>query len=93
MNTTSPLAATGPNADQIDYWNSDVGERWARFQDRLDGMLQPFSAAVLDVAGIEPGERILDIGCGCGAKHVARSTCSRSWRHVANRFHGLQPNG
>jgi SAM-dependent methyltransferase len=67
MNTTSPLAATGPNADQIDYWNSDVGERWARFQDRLDGMLQPFSDAVLDLAGIKRGERIMDVGCGCGA--------------------------
>ncbi len=67
MNTTSPLAATGPNADQIDYWNSDVGERWARYQDRLDAMLQPFSDAVLDLADITPGTRIMDIGCGCGA--------------------------
>lgn len=69
MNTTPPatLAATGPNADQIDYWNSDVGERWARYQDRLDAMLQPFSDAVLGLADIKPGTRIMDIGCGCGA--------------------------
>lgn len=67
MNTTSPLPSTGPNADQIDYWNGDVGARWARFQDRLDGMLAPFSDAVLDLAAVKPGERILDIGCGCGA--------------------------
>src|SRR5690606_34180315 len=67
MNTTSPLAATGPNADQIDYWNSAAGENWTRYQDRRDAMLQPFSDAVLDLADIKPGARIMDIGCGCGA--------------------------
>lgn len=67
MNTTPAIPSTGPNADQIDYWNGDAGERWARYQDRLDGMLAPFSAAVLDLAAVKPGERILDIGCGCGA--------------------------
>lgn len=67
MNTTTPPAASGPNADQIDYWNGDAGERWARYQDKLDAMLQPFSGAVLELAAIKPGERIMDIGCGCGA--------------------------
>ncbi|HAC59965.1 MAG: SAM-dependent methyltransferase [Parvibaculum sp.] len=67
MNTTPAIAPSGPNADQIDYWNGDAGERWARYQDKLDAMLQPFSGAVLDLAAVKPGERILDIGCGCGA--------------------------
>ncbi|MBA4209212.1 MAG: SAM-dependent methyltransferase [Parvibaculum sp.] len=61
------LDARGPNADQIDYWNGDAGEKWARHQDRLDAMLAPFSRAVLSLAGVSAGERILDIGCGCGA--------------------------
>ena len=50
MNTTPAIAPSGPNADQIDYWNGDAGERWARYQDKLDAMLQPFSGAVLDLA-------------------------------------------
>lgn len=74
MNTTSPLAATGPNADQIDYWNSAAGENWTRYQDRLDAMLQPFSDAVLDLADIKPGARIMDIGCGCGATTLDAAT-------------------
>lgn len=61
------LPATGPNAEQIDYWNGDVGDRWASNQDRLDAMLQPFSEAMLRIASIKSGERIMDIGCGCGA--------------------------
>ncbi|MEQ8267328.1 MAG: methyltransferase domain-containing protein [Parvibaculum sp.] len=64
------LAATGPNADQIDYWNSDVGNRWAQNQDRLDAMLQPFSEAMLRVAAVRPGEHVMDIGCGCGATTI-----------------------
>lgn len=64
------LAATGPNAEQIDYWNSDVGNRWAQNQDRLDAMLQPFSEAMLRVAAVRPGEHVMDIGCGCGATTI-----------------------
>lgn len=67
MSSSSKIEAKGPNAEQIDYWNGDTGERWALYQDRLDAMLQPFSDAVLDLARIKPGERIMDIGCGCGA--------------------------
>lgn len=61
------LEARGSNADQIEYWNGDAGEKWARHQDRLDAMLAPFSGAVLSLAAVKPGERIMDIGCGCGA--------------------------
>lgn len=59
--------AKGPNADQIEYWNGDAGEKWARHQDRLDAMLAPFSKALLLLAAVKPGERVMDIGCGCGA--------------------------
>lgn len=59
--------ARGPNADQIEYWNGDAGEKWARHQDRLDVMLAPFSNALLILAAVKPGERVMDIGCGCGA--------------------------
>lgn len=67
MSHSTKIKATGPNAEQIDYWNSDTGERWARYQDKLDAMLQPFSHAVLERAQLKPGDHIMDIGCGCGA--------------------------
>jgi len=57
---------TQSNADQIAYWNGDVGQRWAAQQTRLDAMLAPISEAALDAAAAKPGERVLDIGCGCG---------------------------
>ncbi|MEX0839002.1 MAG: methyltransferase domain-containing protein [Parvibaculum sp.] len=61
------LSNDGPNAEQIEYWNGDAGERWARYQDKLDGMLRPFSDALLQIGAVESGDRIMDIGCGCGA--------------------------
>lgn len=57
---------TQSNAEQIAYWNGDVGQRWAAQQIRLDAMLAPISEAVLEAAAAKPGERVLDIGCGCG---------------------------
>jgi SAM-dependent methyltransferase len=55
------------NQGQIEEWNGGSGERWLRYQERLDDALAPFGAAALDAASPGAGERVLDVGCGCGA--------------------------
>jgi SAM-dependent methyltransferase len=54
------------NSDQIAEWNGPLGERWAELQSRLDELTGPFGRAALKAAAARPGERIIDIGCGCG---------------------------
>jgi len=53
--------------DQIEYWNSEAGRSWTARQQSWDGVMKPFSDAALIRAAVEPGERVIDIGCGCGA--------------------------
>jgi SAM-dependent methyltransferase len=55
------------NADQIAYWNGEAGARWVARQQRLDAMLEPLTQTALDAAAPALGERVIDIGCGCGA--------------------------
>jgi ubiquinone/menaquinone biosynthesis C-methylase UbiE len=59
------------NAEQIEYWNSKVGDTWARMQDRLDLAFTPVTAALLSLAAPQPGENALDIGCGSGETTLA----------------------
>lgn len=54
------------NEAQTEFWNSAVGLTWADLQAQLDRQLQPLGAAGLAALGPQPGEAILDIGCGCG---------------------------
>jgi SAM-dependent methyltransferase len=54
------------NAQQIEYWNGAVGQRWATLQDRIDLQLNNIADALMPFAAARPGERVLDIGCGCG---------------------------
>ncbi|HEX7777023.1 MAG TPA: methyltransferase domain-containing protein [Parvibaculum sp.] len=73
--------ATAPNAQQIEEWNGKTGGKWVRYQDRLDRMLAPFGDAVLKAASIKSGERVLDVGCGCGATTLeAAASAGKSGR-------------
>ena len=40
-------------------------------QEHLDALLEPLSAAGLRAADAQPGERVLDVGCGCGDTSIA----------------------
>jgi SAM-dependent methyltransferase len=83
------------NAGQLEYWNGAAGRRWAREQARLDRAFAPLTAALLAQAGLRPGERVLDIGCGNGdlalaaahaigpAGHVTGLDISRAMLEVA----------
>jgi SAM-dependent methyltransferase len=59
------------NADQIAYWNAAAGETWAALQDRLDAQIQPLGARALAALAPAAGERVIDIGCGCGQTTLA----------------------
>jgi|HubBroStandDraft_2_1064218.scaffolds.fasta_scaffold66448_3 SAM-dependent methyltransferase len=60
-----------PNAAQIEFWNAQAGETWARFQDLLDRQIGPLGQEAMRALAPRPGEAILDIGCGCGQTTVA----------------------
>lgn len=54
------------NEGQKEYWNGAAGETWVESQDRLDRLLGPLSEVAVARAAVQPGERVVDIGCGCG---------------------------
>jgi SAM-dependent methyltransferase len=59
------------NADQIAYWNGPGGQHWADRQQTQDIVLAPVSEVLIDRAKARTGERLVDIGCGCGATTIA----------------------
>src|SRR5437660_3347169 len=59
------------NADQIAFWNGPAGQHWTDRQPMQDVLLAPVSQILIDRTGAKAGERILDVGCGCGATTIA----------------------
>jgi ubiquinone/menaquinone biosynthesis C-methylase UbiE len=55
------------NADQLAFWNGQGGHTWVARREHTDITLAPMTEALLAFAAPRPGERVLDIGCGCGA--------------------------
>ena len=59
------------NADQAAFWNDQPGRNWVERQADLDRMLGEVTDRLLAVSAPEPGEAVLDVGCGAGASTFA----------------------
>ena len=55
------------NADMLAFWNGKGGDIWVERQEHTDITLTPVTDALLAFAAPRAGERVVDIGCGCGA--------------------------
>lgn len=60
-----------PDALKGEDWAGEMGARWLASLDRFEGMIAPIGAALLERAAFQPGERVLDLGCGGGATTLA----------------------
>ena len=83
-------AGTG-NAAQIEFWNSAATRAWADQYARMDRAVAALTKELLDLAAAQPGERVLDIGCGPGttvlelAKLVGRAVISLAQMSPSHR--------
>ena len=59
------------NEEQARFWAEDGGPRWIEEEQDHDVMLEPFGAAVLAALDPQPGEHVLDVGCGFGTTALA----------------------
>src|SRR5258708_22029865 len=59
MNTMTP-------ARPGQLFGERAGEAWVRLQEQTDAMIDPPGRAALAGLPLSPGQRVLDVGCGCG---------------------------
>lgn len=58
------------NKAQSDYWTSPAGLKWIEHEHALDTAMAGMLDMMLDAAGINSTDHIIDIGCGTGASTI-----------------------
>lgn len=61
------------NQAQADFWSS-AGSMWTALRERFDDQAGDHGTAAIDALDPQPGERVIDIGCGAGSTTVELAT-------------------
>ena len=59
------IKADEANAEQVEYWNGEAGQNWVERDKQMAMTLRPIGGEAIAAALVQPGEAVLDIGCGC----------------------------
>jgi SAM-dependent methyltransferase len=55
-----------PNAQQHTYWNEVAGPKWVELDALINDQIEALGLEAIERAAPQPGESVLDVGCGCG---------------------------
>ena len=66
MSTTEPRWGADPNAEATAAWDGPLFDRWVEFRHLVTDGLGAHGEAALARHPPQPGQRVLDIGCGLG---------------------------
>jgi len=65
-NLSAPAMPTMRPNPLVDFWNQTLAAKFIRYRHVLVGGLSRHSEAVLPAVNVQPGSRVLDVGCGFG---------------------------